>query len=351
MKYATNETVRLDWRGNDGNATISTYDDGSSTRTLDGFDTLAVLEFGLEPRTETALVEFMTDDLGMGTEEARARFDRLVDDGLLLPSDHPLPAESAAWFEKKWRAALYYHFGTRDVDAGAVRQPTDGLADDLLEPASEAVDGEVFALPEPGPALDGPVNEAMLRRRTHRSFRGESLDADRLSTLLHHGFEKVRLARERLADADEPPAHAEVAAAVPVEPYVLVMRSDDLDVGVYRYDVREHELVRVRPIDSPEAADDAVFRSATDQEHPHGAAATVLFSARFDREQARYRDSRALRNLYVQTAVQGHRVILTAMAMNLRAFLTPALRDSFVDDLVDADGFAESPTYLVSVGR
>lgn len=350
MQYATNKTVRVDWLGRDDGRTLSTYDGGSTTSQLDDLDTLKILQYALEPRTERELISFL-DDLAEDGPSAERRLERLLDDDLLLPSDHSLSEESAEWFEKHWRVALYYHFATRGVDPDAVRRPPEGLADDLLEPARSGVDGEVVSLPEPDPLPDRPVNEVMLGRRTHRSFRGNDLDATQLSTLLHHSFEKTRRLRSRVADPDEPSSHADLAAALPFDVYTVVMRNEDLDCGVYRYGVRDHELVRVRDLDSPEAVDDLMARTATDQDHLRGSAATMLFDARFDREQERYRHSRALRNVYVQTAVQGHRVILTAIAMGLRAFLTPALRDSLADDVVRADGFRASPTYLVSVGR
>lgn len=350
MQYATNETLRLDWRGHDDGATLSTYDGDPTPRRLDDLETLKTLEYALEPRTERELLEFLAD-LDGGESSAEHRLERLLDDDLLLPTDHPLSGESAQWFEKYWRVALYYHFGTRHVDPDSFRRPTDDLADDLLEPARSAIDGPVVSLPEPEPLPDRSVNGVMLDRRTHRSFRGNDLDAGQLSTLLHHSFEKTRQLRARLADADEPPTHAELAAATPFEVYPVVMRSEDVEHGIYRYDLREHELVRVRRLDSSEEIDALMARTATDQDHLRGSGVTVLFNARFDREQARYPHSRALRNVYVQTAVQGHRVILTAIAMGLRAFLTPAIRDGLADDLVDADGFSASPTYLVAVGR
>lgn len=350
MQYVTNKSTKIDWRGSDEGLAVSTYHSGPSTRSLDDVSTVEILEYGLDPKSEGELLAFMTDELGMDESRARRQFQDLVDSGLLLPPDHPFLGESSEWFDKRWRQALYYHFGTQDVDPVETRRPIDGPPDGTLQRAREAVDGTVVELPEPGPLTDRPVNEVMLRRRTHRTFAGEPFDARTLSTLLHHSFEKARKGRNRLA-RQETPSHAAVAKHLPFEVYLVVQRNDDLETGVYRYDVREHELVRVRTFESSGMADDRVVEVTVDQSYPAGAAATVLFTTPFSREFERYRHSRALRNAYVQAAVQSHRVILTAIAMDLRAFLTPAIRDTVADDLVGVDGFEEAVTYTTPVGR
>lgn len=350
MQYLTNKTTKIDWRGSDEELAVSTYHDGPSTQRLDDVSTLEILEFGLDPKSEAELLAFMTDELGLIEPQAERQFRSLVDSGLLVPSDHPFLEKSSEWFDKKWRQALYYHFGTQDVDPAENRRPTGTPPDRTLERARDVVEGTVVELPEPGSLTDKPVNEVMLRRRTHRTFAGEAFDARTLSTLLYHSFEKTRKGRNRVA-REETASHASVATHLPFEVSLVVQRNDDLEPGVYRYDIREHELVRTRTFESPEAADDRVVEVTVDQSYPAGAAVTVLFTTPFSREFERYRHSRALRNAYVQAAVQSHRVILTAIAMDLRAFLTPAIRDTVADDLVGVDGFEEAVTYTTPVGR
>jgi SagB-type dehydrogenase family enzyme len=191
----------------------------------------------------------------------------------------------------------------------------------------------------------------MLGRRTHRTFAEEPLGAETLSTLLSHSFEKPRRVRRSLLDGEREPSHGTLSRHFSFEVYPVVMRGDGVEEGVYRYDITDHALDRVGDIDDPESADDRMVRTAYDQVHPAGAAVSFLFTSHMGREQARYRDSRAIRNAYMQVAGHSHRLILTAIAMELRAFLSPALRDDLADETVGVDGFSEAVTYMTTVGR
>lgn len=350
MRYKSNKSAKIGWQGSDDELAVSTYHGDGSTHRLDDFRTLEILEYGLEPRTEEELLAFVTDEFDVDDADAERWLETLLDDELLLPSDHSFHEASAEWFDKRWRQALYYHSGTRNVDPDEVREPTGEVVDDAVRRIRDTVDGTVVELPDPGSIPDRPTNEVMLDRRTHRTFAGEPFSAQTLSTLLYYSFEKARKGRRKLARADDPD-HATVATHLPFEVYLVVQRNEDVETGVYRYDVREHELVRVRTFESPAEADDRIVEVTTDQSYPQGAGVTVVFTTPLRREMERYRHSRGLQNAYVQAAVQSHRVILTAVSMDLRAFLTPALRDTIADDLVGVDGFEEAVTYTTPVGK
>lgn len=77
-----------------------------------------------------------------------------------------------------------------------------------------------------------------------------------------------------------------------------------------------------------------------------GCSVVFLLTACFDRYMWRYRNSRALRNVYIEAGEFAQRLILSAVSVGFNTFLTPATRDSNADELLDLDGASESIIYL-----
>lgn len=366
MTYLTNEISQFRWRGN-GFETSSflgkTYTESGRTFELENPRLLRVLEFALEERSREQIVEFIESTYDLPTEEASALFESLVEKEFVLPADHDNFTDADEWFEKKWRRALYYHLGTRDLTyAERDVDDLDGTKRTVLASYTEdgqppdvypSLPGDPVELPEPEPLPETPLNEVMLRRRTNRKYTGEPISARELSTLLYHAFDPVRDVRDRLESAaGESPLQTQQSHHLTFEVYPVVMRGSDVENGVYQYSIRDHALhpIQVGYFDDGQHADEVVSETIVGQQAISGASLACYFSASFERYQWRYRHSRALRTLFSEIPSHAHRLILVATALGFRNFLTPAQKDEVIDDVIGLDGYREAITYFTGFG-
>jgi len=358
-RVQTNPLIRVRWRPEEDRLTPVAVVHGAevSEYAIRGDDVLSLLEFTMAPRTYQEVRERVDELAGAGVDAASI-LATFVDREFLIDPDDPRFDGADEWVDKGWREALYFHLQCRDFDP--VDDGSEGSVADARRTVAQFADEEgtppvypsfegndTHPLPDPEPLPEGDLADVLLRRRTTRRFAEEPISAQALSTVLGQAMAPVREVRDhvREADADHPERYL-LSAHTVHEIYPVVLRSPDLDAGVYHYDVAEHALDRV---EAGEFADEV--RTIAIGQGVDGASVVFLVSACFDRYQWRYRYSRALRNLYVETASLAHRLILSATAYGWNNFLTPALRDSRADSLTDTDGYEEAVQYLVAVGQ
>lgn len=363
MSYKVNNVLQFRWNS-DGEFVGTSYTEGKREFAIDDPSLLRALESlsGAVRRDEG--IDLIRSALETTEEEATDLFDTLVERAVLLPDDHRNFTESEDWFDKSWRRALYYNLGTRNAgvserDSPATessrRESLDSYVSDPSAPAAfGSFDGETLhELPSPKELPDESLDRVLMSRHTSRAFKSNSVSVRDVSTLLYHAFEPVRELRQNLleySDSDEL-ARRDCMMHLAFDIYVLVARCDELETGVYQYSIRDHALAPVQTdLVDGEAADEAVTDTIIGQEWNHGSAFTTYFVARFDRARWLYRHSRGFRTLFMDVPAQAQRLILVATAMDLNNFLTPALRNEFVDELLDVDGYDEAAIYTVTVG-
>lgn len=213
-----------------------------------------------------------------------------------------------------------------------------------FDPAAERrafPDAERAPLPRPeirgGPGLWNAIS----RRRSARSYSAEPARLDELSQMLwacqgvtgEGGGRRFRAAPS-------------AGALYPCETYVVVNRVEDLDPGLYHYEVPEHELSLLRGGDlGPDVA-----RAACDQAMCGPAALVFIWTAVVARCGVKYRQ-RAFRYIYLDAGHIGHSVALAAAGLGLGSCQIAAFFDDEVNAIVGADGRAETAVYMTSVGR
>jgi len=311
---------------------------------------MELLAYCAKPRSRKAILQWLLRE-GLAGQEACTLLDAAVAGGLIENEGH---TRFPAWLSHGWRTALHYHQMTIDrefIDMGGDRDTAAKRA--VLKSYLESDRPEIFksstatiALPdEPMPTVS--LGKTLLSRRTVRKFSGKGFTMGGLGGVLKLACQPVKLVRnatEAALDAD--PLVLSLSSYSPFEVYVVALRIPGLACGAYHYDLRRHCLA---PIASGEFEDE-LGRIAIGQ-GVHGAAAVFLVTACYGRYMWRYRDSRALRNVYIEAACLAHRLILASQGWEQGAFLTPALRDSRADNLLDIDGVDEAVLYLVAIGN
>jgi SagB-type dehydrogenase family enzyme len=135
-------------------------------------------------------------------------------------------------------------------------------------------------------------------------------------------------------------------ALYPVETYLSVQMVEGIEPGIYHYNVRTHDLDRLRPGDFREA----VAEAALDQGFLAEAAVVFAWTAVFARSKWKYKE-RAYRYVYLDAGHIAQNVALAAVALGLGSCQIAALYDDEVNAVLGVDGKEESILYMTALGR
>jgi SagB-type dehydrogenase family enzyme len=181
------------------------------------------------------------------------------------------------------------------------------------------------------------IEQSLLRRRSIRSYTGESLTLQELSQLLW--------AAQGVTDPKGFRTAPSAGALYPLELYVVAGDVQDLSPGVYRYEPLEHGLVRTMEGDKrAELADAAVWQNFVGE-----GAIVIVFTAVYERTTGKYGD-RGIRYVHMELGHAAQNLCLQATAMDLGAVTVGAFYDEEVVELLDLPG-DEQPLYIIPVGR
>jgi SagB-type dehydrogenase family enzyme len=195
----------------------------------------------------------------------------------------------------------------------------------------------IIELPEPRYDSDVSIEQSLLRRRSIRSYTGESLTLQELSQLLW--------AAQGVTDPKGFRTAPSAGALYPLELYVVAGDVQDLSPGVYRYEPLEHGLVRTMEGDKrAELADAAVWQNFVGE-----GAIVIVFTAVYERTTGKYGD-RGIRYVHMELGHAAQNLCLQATAMDLGAVTVGAFYDEEVVELLDLPG-DEQPLYIIPVGR
>lgn len=315
-------------------------------------DDTARLALWLVRRRRESTVRRYLEKSGIGGAEATALVSQLREIGLVCDSRR---SPYRIWFERNWRNALYFHLLTREteyVDRGQPGEKTrkrallaEYVADRKPPPAFKSYP-KPRPLPPPRHAAV-PLGQVLLKRRTSRAFSKTPMSLEELSAVLYAAFRPVKSLRNASTRSSRTDVLALTASMfAPYELYFFAGNVAGLRRGLYHYDINRHAVSLLKAGDYRRQVKRAAIGQGVE-----GAGVVLLISSIPGRYMWRYRHSRAMRNLLIGASSLGQRLILAAQGSGLRNFLTPALRDTEINDLFDMDGMEEFMTYLVALGK
>jgi SagB-type dehydrogenase family enzyme len=188
--------------------------------------------------------------------------------------------------------------------------------------------------------------ETLHARRTHRRFARGEISLEKVSKLLQatwgvQGFFQTNVFG-KLPYKTSPSG----GARHPGEVYLMALRVDGLERGMYHYQAKDHRLARLRAKVTPSVA----RAYCVDQSYIAGAAALFIMTAVFARTMWKYGRARAYRVVLLETGHLCQTFCLTATRLGLAPFSTAALRDSLIENDLGLDGVSESVLYVAGVG-
>jgi SagB-type dehydrogenase family enzyme len=256
------------------------------------------------------------------------------------------------WWSRGWHPSLSYYLWSRNpryADAsdltGDTRQALlNSYLDSELPLPPTQIKGERISLPSPRDVPEVGLGNLLMRRRTIRGFHPDNLSSQALSSLLYFGLSDLR---DRRSLAVQEPLDYLRSYGVAFDLYLIVYGVDDIQPGVYRYDIVEHCLAQILVDDLR----DRMSNILLGMPGPRTAAVTVNILVDFPRYQWRYRHERALRHIYMASGRVAQRLIVVALAHGLGTLPTPATRDHDLCSLLGLDLSRQSPIYTLTMGR
>lgn len=202
---------------------------------------------------------------------------------------------------------------------------------------AEAEEGGTVELPKPRQKGGVSVEEAMLARRSIRSYSGEALTLEEISQLL---WAAQGITNER-GFRTAPSA----GALYPLELYLVAGKVEGLAPGVYAYRPTRHDLVLVAKGDKREALSEA----ALGQGAVANGAVDIVFAGVYERTAKKYGE-RATRYVHIEVGHAAQNVFLQVVALDLGAAVIGAFHDEGVEDVVKMEQ-NEDALYIMPVGR
>ncbi len=310
---------------------------------------LDVIRFFCTPRTlQDALVEF------------RAYSPKSVAKALLQLIDAQLLLEygSAEWKRDErvcssWRPWLPeggFHFMTKDTPYVPRDWPIEKKMQTL--PATRAPpqfktirSADRVRLPAQENAGD-PFFATLHARRTHREFARGAVSLGNISTLLQTTWGVQGYFESDVFGKLPYKTSPSGGARHPGEVYVMALRVEGLERGMYHYQARDNRLARLSDKATPRLAS----AYCANQSYFGKAAALFIMTAVFARTMWKYGRARAYRVVLLETGHLCQTFCLSATRLGLAPFSTAALKDSLIEKDLGLDGISESVLYVAGVG-
>jgi hypothetical protein len=258
------------------------------------------------------------------------------------------------WQQRGWYPSDQYYAASRrwryaDIDDhdGSVRSRVLNryLASEGPPVAEWVPVGARMALPAPEEPPQRSLARLLVTRRSGRAYVPTPVPGGWLSGLLWYGLSQIRQRRKR-TDERRPLSYLDSFGSA-WDFHVCVFAVDGIPPGAYRYDIRRHELVQVRPGDHRAAMSDILQGMWS----PSTAAWTLGLVADFPRYQWRYRHEHGLRRLYFESGIIGQELTILGAAYGLSTLVTPAQKDSPYLALHGLPKDRYAPVYTLTMGR
>jgi SagB-type dehydrogenase family enzyme len=257
-----------------------------------------------------------------------------------------------------------FHIGTKNIPCKHTpqnihewsREYLDHCSEVLATPAPdnrlvERLAGELIELPKPSCLPEGSLANTLIDRKTCRTFTGDALSLEVVSTLLYLSLGYLR---EREDTIDEncveglgarrtSPSGGGLNAC---EGFLLVQNVIGLNPGLYAYLPTGHALRFVNPLPGR-----PLGQLLCGQHFINNLPVGLFITSRFDKLWWTYEHSRAYRMAYVEAGHISQTFQLVATSLGLNTWLTGALTDDQVETLLGLNDNPEQPLFFVGCGK
>lgn len=192
----------------------------------------------------------------------------------------------------------------------------------------------------PDPVLKGAMSleEAIAKRRSERSYKGDPMTLAHVSQLLWSA-QGITLTTRGFR------AVPSAGATFPLEIYIVSGRVNRLRPGLYKYIPARHSIIKVNDGDYR----DRLAEAALSQHMIKNAPVSFVIAADYERTARRYGD-RAPRYVHMEVGHAAQNLNLQAISLGFGAVMIGAFQDENVKKVLELPQ-NEQPLYIIPVGR
>jgi len=185
--------------------------------------------------------------------------------------------------------------------------------------------------------------QTLLSRQSIRSFTPENIDLSTLSRLLTLS---CGLRDDRFR------TYASAGARYPIEVYIVILRSDDLDKGIYHYNIIDNTLELIKTGDYTQEMNDFYQNQVNAKVLMTDFPCLIFFSMVFERTMQKYGE-RGYRFALIDAGHMSQNLYLTAtyLKLGLVALGGGAVSDNMLDDILGLLHCEENVFYGFAVGH
>ncbi|ADE15002.1 nitroreductase [Nitrosococcus halophilus Nc 4] len=196
---------------------------------------------------------------------------------------------------------------------------------------------ETLSLPQPHYEGKISVEAALQQRRSIRELSRQPLSKEEISQLLWAAQGVTHGQGFRTAPS--------AGALYPLELYLVIGQTQELEAGVYKYQPHEHTLLRI----TTEDRRNQLARAALGQDPVRHNGALLVFSG-VEQRTARKYGQRGARYMHIEVGHAAQNVLLQAISLGLGAVVIGAFEDKEVARILEMPP-NEQALYLLPVGR
>jgi SagB-type dehydrogenase family enzyme len=227
------------------------------------------------------------------------------------------------------------------------------LKDQIPDPHVER-DGEVVPLPAPrhDSGAGMPLLQALQERYTCRSFDASTVSLHEVASALWntfgaiHGTDRTDLEEEGIRSAGYRRTSPSGGSLHPSQAYLLALRVEGLQPGIYHYRSHKHELSVVKPIFDIKT----LGRLLCGQHFAEGLSYGIFVTSRFDKMWWKYPHSRAYRVALIDIGCLAQTFQLVSTSQGLASWLTGYFLDAEVNHALDVNEDNESVLFFMGAG-
>jgi SagB-type dehydrogenase family enzyme len=205
----------------------------------------------------------------------------------------------------------------------------------LLAVEKKSSQVETINLPESKLESQTSVEQALLRRRSVREYKEDSLSLEEVSQLLW--------AAQGITAEWGGRTSPSAGALYPLEIYLMAGKVKRLKPGLYHYEPERHSIVQIKEGDLRKKLTEA----SLDQDEILNAPATIIITAVYARIMKKY-EQKGIRYIHMEVGAASENIYLQAESLGLGTVFIGAFED---EEVKKALGIEEEPLGIMPVGK
>jgi SagB-type dehydrogenase family enzyme len=193
-------------------------------------------------------------------------------------------------------------------------------------------------LPQPKKVSQTSIEEALLKRRSIREYKDESLTLKEVSQIL---WAVQGITEPTWGGRTAPSA----GALYPLEVYLVVRKVENLELGIYHYLPQGHKLIRILEGNVSKRLAEAGLNQSCIEKAPINLVITAIYS----RTTAKYGE-RGIRYVHLEAGHAAQNVYLQVQSLDLGTVTIGAFYDDKVRELLNLNR-EETPLYIMPIGK